>query len=116
MEDDPNGYSRPTFDVHVPADRDNLTVSAKFLEPDTEYELEVLVLEESGNQTISIIFFKTSKDENSNENNEDDENGDNDGEEDDDGEGGESADLEVSTFMKLRVKMARYWANIYNSS
>jgi len=57
--DDPHGYSRPVFDVHVPADRNSLTVPVEFLEPDTLYELEVLALEESGNQTISVGFFST---------------------------------------------------------
>lgn len=57
--DDPNGFSQPIFDVHVPDDRNSLTVSAEFLEPDTVYELEVLALEASGNQTITVGFFKT---------------------------------------------------------
>ena len=34
-------------------------VPVEFLEPDTVYELEVLALEESGNQTITVGFFKT---------------------------------------------------------
>lgn len=57
--DDPNGFSRPIFDVHLPPDRTSLAVPAGFLEPDTVYELEVLALEESGNQTISVGFFQT---------------------------------------------------------
>jgi hypothetical protein len=57
--DDPHGFSKPIYDVHVPADLDALRVPAEFLEPDTVYELEVLALEESGNQTISVGFFKT---------------------------------------------------------
>ena len=57
--DDPNGFSRPIFDVHGPADRNSLTVSSEFLEADTVYELEVLALEQSGNQTITVGFFKT---------------------------------------------------------
>jgi hypothetical protein len=52
--DDPHGRSRPVYDVHVPADRTELDVVDGFLEPDTVYELEVLALEESGNQTISL--------------------------------------------------------------
>ena len=31
----------------------------EFLEPNTVYELEVLALERSGNQTISVGFFMT---------------------------------------------------------
>lgn len=57
--DDPNGFSRPTFDVHVPPDRSSLSISDEFLEPGTGYELEVLALETSGNQTISVSFFTT---------------------------------------------------------
>jgi hypothetical protein len=59
VDDDPNGYSRPTYDVHVPADRNTLTVPDEFLEPATSYELEILALEVSGNQTISVLFFET---------------------------------------------------------
>ena len=57
--DDPHGFSRPINDVHVPGDRNSLAVPVEFLEADTLYELEVLALEESGNQTISVGFFKT---------------------------------------------------------
>jgi hypothetical protein len=59
VEDDPNGFSRPTYDVHVPATVNSLSVPREFLEADTVYELEVLALEVSGNQTISVGFFKT---------------------------------------------------------
>ena len=59
VEDDPNGFSRPTYDVHLPATADHLAVPLEFLEHDTVYELEVLALEASGNQTISVGFFKT---------------------------------------------------------
>ncbi len=59
--EDPNGFSQPIFDVHLPPDRNRLTISAEFLEPDTVYALEVLALEESGNQTISEGFFKTAE-------------------------------------------------------
>jgi len=58
--DDPHGFSRPTYDVHVPANRNSLSVPAEFFQPGSEYELEVLALEKSGNQTISVSFFKTS--------------------------------------------------------
>jgi hypothetical protein len=59
VKDDPHGFSRPIYDVHVPASVNRLSVPAEFLEPNTVYELEVLALEESGNQTISVGFFKT---------------------------------------------------------
>jgi hypothetical protein len=57
--DDPNGFSRPVYDVHVPASVTSLSVPNEFLEPGTEYELEVLALEVSGNQTITVKFFNT---------------------------------------------------------
>jgi hypothetical protein len=59
VRDDPHGFSRPTFDVHVPPSVTSLTVPNEFLERNTTYELEVLVLEDSGNQTISSLFFQT---------------------------------------------------------
>jgi hypothetical protein len=57
--DDPHGYSRPVFDVHVPPDRNRLSVAPEFLEPATLYELEILAIEDSGNQTITVSFFTT---------------------------------------------------------
>jgi hypothetical protein len=57
--EDPNGLSQPVYDVHVPADRTELAVVDGFLEPATVYELELLVLEESGNQTMALGFFTT---------------------------------------------------------
>ena len=36
-----------------------LSVPDEFFRPDTLYELEVLALEESGNQTITVGFFTT---------------------------------------------------------
>ncbi|MEX2251022.1 MAG: hypothetical protein WD895_02985 [Acidimicrobiia bacterium] len=57
--DDPNGWSRPVYDVHLGPESTSLSVPTEFLEPGTVYELEVLVLEVSGNQTISVGFFTT---------------------------------------------------------
>jgi hypothetical protein len=57
--DDANGQSRPVYDVHVPGDRTELAVVDGFLRPGTLYEVEVLALEESGNQTITVGFFMT---------------------------------------------------------
>ena len=56
---DPHGFSQPIYDVHVSPDRNSLSVPEEFFEPGTEYELEVLALERSGNQTISVSFFTT---------------------------------------------------------
>lgn len=57
--EDPNGFSQPIFDVHVGPDQHSLSVPAEFFQPDTVYEVEVLALEESGNQTITVGFFTT---------------------------------------------------------
>jgi hypothetical protein len=57
--DDPHGLSRPEYDVHVPPNTTELAVPRSFLQSGTLYELEVLALEESGNQTISLGFFTT---------------------------------------------------------
>ena len=57
--EDPNGFSQPIYDVHVPPSLNALRVPAEFLEAGTVYELEVLALEASGNQTITVGFFKT---------------------------------------------------------
>lgn len=57
--EDPNGFSRPIYDVHVPPNVRSLPVPARFLEAGRVYELEVLALETSGNQTISVGFFAT---------------------------------------------------------
>jgi hypothetical protein len=57
--DDPHGFSQPVYDVHVPATLGALEVPEAFLEPNTVYEVEVLALEESGNQTISVGFLVT---------------------------------------------------------
>jgi hypothetical protein len=57
--DDPHGFSQPIYDVHVSPNHNSLSVPSEFLEADTVYELEVLALEKSGNQTISVGFFKT---------------------------------------------------------
>ena len=57
--EDPHGFSTPVYDVHVSAELNSLSLPAEFLEPGTEYEFEVLALEESGNQTITSGFFVT---------------------------------------------------------
>jgi hypothetical protein len=59
VPDDPHGFSRPVLSVHVPPSVTSLTIPDEFLEPGTTYELEVLVLEVSGNQTLSSLFFQT---------------------------------------------------------
>jgi hypothetical protein len=57
--EDPHGFAQPIYDVHVSPDTTSLSVPAEFFAPGTVYEIEVLALEESGNQTISLGFFTT---------------------------------------------------------
>ena len=59
VPDDPNGFSRPTFDVVVPSTQTSLSIPSDFLQPNTRYEYEVLALEVSGNQTITAFHFRT---------------------------------------------------------
>lgn len=58
--EDPDSLSQPEYDVHVPPDVTELDVPDGFLEPGRLYELEVLALEKSGNQTISLGYFTAS--------------------------------------------------------
>lgn len=46
-------------DGMMPATATSLAVPPGFLLPDTEYEWEVLAIEEGGNQTLSTAFFQT---------------------------------------------------------
>ena len=51
-----------TYDVHIPAGpTPQVTVSPEVLEPGTEYDFEVLAIEEGGNQTITESCFVTSE-------------------------------------------------------
>ena len=59
VANDPHGFSRPNLDVHVPPTQTTLSIPSEFLEPNTAYKLEVLVLEVSGNQTITEGYFQT---------------------------------------------------------
>ena len=45
----------------MPAGTTSVSVPPEFLDAGTEYELEILAIEESDNQTISLIFFKTAE-------------------------------------------------------
>ena len=47
------------FSVHVPAEVTSVTVPPEFLDPATEYDFEVLAIEEGGNQTLSESSFST---------------------------------------------------------
>jgi hypothetical protein len=49
-----------TLDVMMPPTATSLAIPPGFLQPNTEYEWEVLAIEEGGNQTLSSSFFTTS--------------------------------------------------------
>ena len=58
--EDDNGFSRPNFDVHVGPDTTSFVIPAAFFDPASIYEIEVVAIEESGNQTIGgASFFAT---------------------------------------------------------
>lgn len=58
--DDPNGFSRPNFDIHLGPDATRVVVPAAFFDPASLYEIEVVAIEESGNQTIGgASYFAT---------------------------------------------------------
>ena len=59
LEPDFPAIPKVSLDVMMPATATSLAVPPGFLLPDTEYEWEVLAIEESGNQTLSTTFFKT---------------------------------------------------------
>lgn len=55
--DDLHGWSRPVYDVHVGPGLTSLSVPAEFFDSGALYELEILAIEVSGNQTIGLGFF-----------------------------------------------------------
>ena len=58
--EDKHGFSRPKFEVHVSADVTSFVVPAAFFDADSLYEIEVVAIEESGNQTIGgASYFAT---------------------------------------------------------
>lgn len=53
------GEAPQEFNVTVPGTETSVTVPTQFLQPGTDYSLEVLAIEEGGNQTISEGEFST---------------------------------------------------------
>lgn len=49
------------YSVDVSGGTTSVSVPAEFLDAGTEYEVEVLAIEESDNQTISLLFFETAE-------------------------------------------------------
>jgi len=47
------------FSADVPASVTSISIAPEFLQPGVEYKVEVLAIEESGNQTLSEIAFST---------------------------------------------------------
>tara|TARA_Y100001936_G_scaffold253704_1_gene320237 strand:- start:2050 stop:2412 length:363 start_codon:yes stop_codon:yes gene_type:complete len=58
-EEPVHSFFRNEFNVFLPASQTTITVPAEFIKEGTEYEIEVLAIEESGNQTIGIREFET---------------------------------------------------------
>lgn len=54
-----DSFAQPIYDVHLPPDRTSLTVPVEFFQPGTQYEIEVVAIETSGNQTINNGYFIT---------------------------------------------------------
>jgi len=48
-----------TFSIKLPAGATGVTVPAEFIVPESDYKIEILAIEESGNQTISESVFFT---------------------------------------------------------
>jgi len=55
-----DSFAKPAFDVHLGPEKTEISVPKGFFDPDTVYEIEIIAIEESGNQTIAgVSFFKT---------------------------------------------------------
>jgi len=53
-------FAKPSFKVHVGPEMTELLVPKGFFDPETRYEIEIIAIEESGNQTIGgVSFFRT---------------------------------------------------------
>ena len=59
-EPHPNMIGTIGLSMYLPADVTEVSVPEELLEPGTEYEWEVLAIEESGNQSIMSSTFSTS--------------------------------------------------------
>jgi len=59
LPNDPHGFSHDNLDIHLMASATSLAIPNEFWKPNTQYEFEVLAIEESGNQTLVSGFFET---------------------------------------------------------
>ena len=57
----PDTFGQPEFSVYVPASVTSITIPAEFMKSDTDYEYEVLAIEDSGNQTLAAAEFATAE-------------------------------------------------------
>ena len=48
------------FSADLPASQTSVTIPPEFLEPGVKHKIEVLAIEQSGNQTITEVPFKVS--------------------------------------------------------
>jgi hypothetical protein len=58
-EPHPHAIGKRGMSIYVPASVTSVTIPNEFLEPGTDYQWEVLAIEESGNQTLSSGTFAT---------------------------------------------------------
>ncbi len=58
-EPHPHMIGKFGLSMYLPPDVTEMTIPAEFLEPGTDYEWEVLAIEESGNQTLNSSSFST---------------------------------------------------------
>jgi len=59
-EPQPNMIGKFGLSMYLPPEVTSMSIPKKFLEPGTDYEWEVLAIEESGNQTLMSSSFSTS--------------------------------------------------------
>lgn len=59
-EPHPNMIGKIGLSMYLPADVTEISIPEEFLQPGTDYEWEVLAIEESGNQTLMSSAFSTS--------------------------------------------------------
>lgn len=55
----PDSLQQSFFSIFLPADATSVEISKEFMQANAPYALEVLAIEESGNQTLSAIEFAT---------------------------------------------------------
>jgi hypothetical protein len=55
----PQGFAQPACSVYLPAMATSVTIPRELMETGTPYKVEVLAIEEGGNQTLSSAGFKT---------------------------------------------------------